>query len=163
MPQPASSTFFPSKNEGCSGLDPVQELGLVLGVHLGEVLPLPPERAGRPLLALTQHRAVDEARGCRRRRETGVSTRCNREPPTRPGAGRRRTRAREERKRELLVNAQYAPRPLNTAGIVLRMIETSSQIDQFSRYVKSSRTRSSKERPERPEICQRPVMPGKTR
>ena len=57
---------------------------------------------------------------------------------------------------------QYAPRRVITAGIVLTMIEMSSQIDQFSRYVKSRRTRSSKESPERPEICQRPVIPGRT-
>ena len=43
------------------------------------------------------------------------------------------------------------------------MIEMSSQIDQFSRYVKSRRTRSSNAEPERPEICQRPVIPGSTR
>jgi hypothetical protein len=42
------------------------------------------------------------------------------------------------------------------------MIVTSSQIDQFSMYAKSRRTRSSKSRPERPEICQRPVIPGRT-
>ena len=51
---------------------------------------------------------------------------------------------------------------MSTAGIVRTMIVMSSQIDQFSRYVKSSRTRSSNVSPERPEICQRPVMPGST-
>ena len=58
--------------------------------------------------------------------------------------------------------AQYAPRPAITAGIVRAMIVMSSQIDQFSRYVKSSRTRSSNVSPERPEICQSPVIPGST-
>ena len=57
---------------------------------------------------------------------------------------------------------QYAPRRARTAGIVLAMIVMSTQIDQFSMYVKSSRTRSSKVSPERPEICQRPVIPGST-
>ena len=61
-----------------------------------------------------------------------------------------------------LVPAQYAPRPERTAGSVRAMIVTSDQIDQFSMYVKSSRTRSSNSSPERPEICQSPVIPGRT-
>ena len=59
--------------------------------------------------------------------------------------------------------SQNAPRRLSTAGIVLSRIDRSSMIDQRSRYRKSSRTRSSKSRSERPDTCHRPVIPGSTR
>ncbi len=138
-PQTIGDFFFRAETAACPGGGPPPDAG---------VLRLP-QRAD-------VDEAPDPARRARRRRDA------RRRRHGRPRDARRGRVSRPLPERGGRA-AQYAPRPLSTAGIVRAMIETSDQIDQFSMYVKSSRTRSSNSSPERPEICQRPVMPGSTR
>src|SRR5205085_5569551 len=54
-----------------------------------------------------------------------------------------------------------APVPVTTAGIVLMRIFRSRPSDQLSMYARSSRIHSSNATSLRPDVCHKPVIPGR--